>query len=101
MLTVFDSSIELFADGGSKQDLGFVVNKTEEQVDELTEYLKVIHIERLKSGECSPQSGSVYNDLLINLERIADHATNVAFSVHTGKPLAKLPELAVTGTEAK
>mgnify|MGYP000848147875 FL=1 len=101
VLTVFDSSIELFADGGSKQDLGFVVNKTEEQVDELTEYLKVNHIERLKSGECSPQSGSVYNDLLINLERIADHATNVAFSVHTGKPLAKLPELAMAGTAAK
>jgi phosphate:Na+ symporter len=101
VLEVFDSSIELFANGGSKQELGFVVNKTEEQVDELTEYLKANHIERLKSGECSPQSGSVYNDLLINLERIADHATNVAFSVHTGKPLAKLPELAVAGTTAK
>ncbi len=52
----------------------------EETVDELEESLRSRHIARLNSGECYPESGVIFLDLLSNLERVADHASSVAFS---------------------
>ena len=40
--------------------------------------LRHLHIQRLNEGLCAPASGVVFIDLVTNLERIGDHATNVA-----------------------
>ena len=50
----------------------------EEEVDNLTDELREKHIERLSRGECNPQAGVVFLDILTNLERVGDHAMNVA-----------------------
>jgi phosphate:Na+ symporter len=84
ILTILDDSFRLFLKGSNDAALSFQVNNTEETIDTRTEELKENHIRRLKSGECNAESSALFNDLLINLERIADHATNIAFSMsHT------------------
>jgi phosphate:Na+ symporter len=59
----------------------FMIEPLEETIDYLHDTLKSRHIERLKDGECSVESGVVYLDMLINLERIADHCSNIAVYV--------------------
>ena len=39
------------------------------------------HIERLTSNMCNLRSGMIFTDLASNLERVADHATNIAYSI--------------------
>jgi len=36
------------------------------------------HIIRLQRGECSIEAGFVWSDLITNLERVADHCSNIA-----------------------
>lgn len=50
----------------------------ENDIDVLEKNLRRHHINRLNNGVCFPASGIVYLDLISNLERIADHANNVA-----------------------
>lgn len=54
------------------------VSKLEDEVDNLEEELRDKHIERLSQGACNSSAGVVFLDLLSNLERISDHAYNVA-----------------------
>ena len=61
-------------------DLEFVrkVSKYEDNVDNLEAELREKHISRLSKGECVPESGIYFLEIISNLERIADHATNIA-----------------------
>ena len=54
------------------------VSKLEDRVDTLEEEMRDKHIERLSKNECNPSAGVVFLDILSNLERISDHAYNVA-----------------------
>ncbi len=54
------------------------VSQYEDEVDSLEEELREKHIERLSRGECVPSAGIVFLDILTNLERISDHAYNLA-----------------------
>jgi Na/Pi-cotransporter II-like protein len=53
------------------------VNKLEDKVDMLEDEFREKHIERLSKGDCHPQSGIAFLDIISNLERISDHATNI------------------------
>ena len=66
----------------------------ERNVDKLEDELREKHIQRLSKGKCVPESGVVFLDLISNLERIADHATNIAGYVvsEAGKGLPALDE---------
>ena len=57
------------------------VEEIEESIDELSVELEHRHIERLKKGACTTQTGSVFLQTVSNLERVGDHITNVAFSI--------------------
>jgi len=52
--------------------------RAEEKVDKLEKDLREKHIQRLSKGKCVPESGVIFLDLLSNMERIADHADNIA-----------------------
>ena len=54
------------------------VEPLEQVVDQLKEQLRSRHILRLQRGECSIEAGFVWSDLLTNLERVADHCSNIA-----------------------
>ena len=55
----------------------------EDQVDEKERELQKKHVERLTKGECSPEAGMIFSDIVSGLERVADHATNIAFAIAT------------------
>ncbi|MBE6940063.1 MAG: Na/Pi cotransporter family protein [Ruminococcaceae bacterium] len=54
------------------------VEPLEQVVDTLKEQLRTRHILRLQNGECGIEAGFIWTDLLTNLERVADHCSNIA-----------------------
>lgn len=61
--------------------LAIQVEPLEEVVDLIADMLKNRHVERLKAGECTIELGSQFLELLINLERMSDHCSNVALRI--------------------
>ena len=57
------------------------VEPLEQVIDDLCDEIKIRHIKRLRDGDCTLDLGFVYNDLLTNLERIADHCSNIAVAM--------------------
>ncbi len=53
----------------------------DDEVDEQEKTLRKLHIERINTKKCYPSSGVLYLDLISNLERVADHANNIAYLV--------------------
>ena len=54
------------------------VEPLEQVIDELIDKMKLNHVLRLQKNECTIELGFVLNDLLVNLERISDHCSNIA-----------------------
>lgn len=54
------------------------VEPLEQVVDDLKESMRTRHMIRLQRGECSIGAGFVWSDLLTDLERVADHCSNIA-----------------------
>jgi len=57
------------------------VVKKEEEIDQMERRLRKQHILRLNEGACTGQAGIVFVDIVSNLERIGDHAVNIAETV--------------------
>ena len=57
------------------------VEPLEQVIDGLKAKLRDGHIKRLKTGTCSIEAGFVWADLITNLERTADHCSNIAVCV--------------------
>ena len=53
----------------------------EDQIDQEERILQQKHVERLTQNECTPEAGMIFSDIISGLERVADHATNIAFSI--------------------
>lgn len=75
-LLAYDKAIEARRTGSLS--LVQEVNKIEMEVDFLEDELREKHIERLVNGKCNPEAGILFLDIISNLERISDHATNLA-----------------------
>lgn len=74
-------SVEMFANG--KKEHLEEVKRLEDAVDEKERELQQKHVDRLTRNECTPEAGMVFSDIVSGLERVADHATNIAFlAVH-------------------
>lgn len=58
-----------------------LVEPLEAVVDDMIRELKLRHVERLRAGRCSVEHGFVFSDILTNLERIADHCSNLAVCI--------------------
>ena len=57
------------------------VEPLEERIDVLCDEMKLRHVDRLQRGECSLEHGFLFNDLLTNFERVADHCSNIAVAL--------------------
>ncbi len=71
-------SLTLTAFVNSDTETAAQVEPLEQVVDTLKEQLRARHILRMQRGECSIEAGFVWADLLSNLERVADHCSNIA-----------------------
>lgn len=76
VVKAFEYAIEARSTGN--MDAVRKVSQYEDEVDNLEEELREKHIERLSSGQCAPSSGVMFLDIISNLERISDHAYNLA-----------------------
>ena len=89
VLKILDESIEMFA----KNDLQHLqeIIDIENSIDQEERDLQQKHVERLTRNECTPEAGMIFSDLVSGLERVADHATNIAFSILDEDPKRKQP----------
>lgn len=79
VLEIVTYSIEMF----SKNDRLHMkeILQLEDQIDQMERELQQKHVERLTQNECTPEAGMIFSDIISGLERVADHATNIAFSI--------------------
>ncbi len=82
--TLIRFSIEMYSTG-SEEHLEDILH-LEDAVDEKERELQRAHVDRLTRNECSPEAGMLFSDIVSGLERVADHATNIAFSVLNNDP---------------
>lgn len=59
----------------------YKVLELERKIDKMERQLRKQHVIRLNNGSCSAQASLVYVDILSNLERIGDHAKNIAETI--------------------
>lgn len=62
-------------------DAAFRIDPLEEVIDDLCDEMKSNHIDRVSKHECTLEIGFVFNDLITDYERIADHCSNVAVDI--------------------
>ncbi|MBE0479183.1 Na/Pi cotransporter family protein [Candidatus Aerophobetes bacterium] len=66
------------------EKLGKEVLDLEVKVDHMQRELEKSHFDRLKKGVCQLEAGPIYLDITRNLERISDHAHNIAYATIIG-----------------
>ena len=76
--TIIQYAVEIFATSNERHVKD--VEELEERIDAKERELQEKHIERLTRGECTPEAGMIFSDVVTGLERVADHATNIAFA---------------------
>ena len=74
-------SISVDAFVNNDDSLAARVEPLEEIVDGLCDEMKSHHVSRLRQGLCTLEQGFVFNDLLTNYERVADHCSNIAVAI--------------------
>lgn len=84
-----EESLLIMSEQSDEQGRIASVKKTEADIDKLVDALRDHHVDRLKNKKCSATNGMIYLDMLTNLERVADHAENIATSVDHVTPVAK------------
>ncbi|MCH4889154.1 Na/Pi cotransporter family protein [Acidaminobacter sp. JC074] len=62
-------------------ELARSVIEREGEIDLMEKNLRKKHIRRLNEGKCQPAAGVLFLDIINNLERIGDHASNIATAV--------------------
>lgn len=65
----------------NKVALAYKTEPLEELVDIYCDEMKMNHVKRVQKGECTLHQGFIFNDLLTDFERIADHCSNVAIAI--------------------
>ena len=81
--TILRFSFEMFVK--STEEHMEDIRHLEEAIDEKEKELQQKHITRLSGNECSPEAGALFSDIVSGLERVADHAVNIAFSNSYGE----------------
>lgn len=76
---LLEYSLEMFGEK-SEEHLKEIL-ELEDKIDTMEKQLQRNHVRRLTRDECTPESGMLFSDLVSNLERVADHGTNIAFSI--------------------
>ncbi len=77
--TIIRYSVEMFADGDTTHMKE--VSCLEDDIDQKERECQRTHVERLTRNECTPEAGMMFSDIVSGLERVADHATNIAFAI--------------------
>ena len=79
VLEILSYSIDMFSHN-NREHLNEIL-ELENSIDEMERELQQSHVARLTRNECTPGAGMIFSDVRSGLERVADHATNIAFSI--------------------
>ncbi len=79
IVEIVENTVQAFTQ--SDTALARKVEPLEETIDNLCDQIKARHIWRVQSGDCALHHGFVFNDMLTNYERIADHCSNIAVAM--------------------
>ena len=77
-MKVLDAALLGLEEWNIPDSIMLLLEDAEQKVDDMTEALRTKHIERLKDHKCTPKSGVIFLESINNLERVADHAMNIA-----------------------
>ena len=83
VMFVFDSALGMFHNQVENSELVQEINATEESIDEMARSFQENNVARLNQHACTSQSSMTFYNVISNLERVADHSTNIAYSVNT------------------
>ncbi len=83
-MEILEKSMEMFTTLDRK-NLPDIL-ELEDNIDNMERQLQQNHVKRMAKGKCSPMTGILFTDLVTGLERVADHATNIAFSILEDDP---------------
>lgn len=77
--TILEYSIDMFAHN-TREHMQDIVD-LENEIDEMERRFQKNHVERLTKNECTAASGMIFSDAISGYERVADHATNIAYAL--------------------
>ncbi len=79
ILEILELAISAFTENDLEK--AYLVEPLEERIDILCNEMKMRHVERLQEGTCSLSHGFIFNDLMTDYERVADHCSNIAIAI--------------------
>lgn len=80
-LKLIDGSIEAFTSQILDNENAEQLSEYEASVDDMQTEFEQSHIERLNAHKCNTRAGMLFINTITDFERVADHATNIAWSV--------------------
>lgn len=80
-LKLIDGSIEAFTSQILDIEKAEQLSEYEASVDDMQTEFEQSHIERLNAHKCNTRAGMLFINTITDFERVADHATNIAWSV--------------------
>ncbi len=87
VLELYDRSVDAFKNGRLTDAEGHKLHMLEDGIDQKTNQAQDNHVQRLREKKCSTQSGVVFTKVMQDLERMGDHAYNIAWSARRDKQL--------------
>lgn len=79
VVTILEYSLDMFTNRNQKHMQEIL--RLEDEIDEKEKKLQRSHVKRLTKNKCTPEAGMIFSDTVSGLERVADHATNIAFAI--------------------
>lgn len=79
VVTILEYSLDMFTNRNQKHMQEIL--QLEDEIDEKEKKLQRSHVKRLTKNKCTPEAGMIFSDTASGLERVADHATNIAFAI--------------------
>lgn len=76
---ILEYSLEMFQNRNYKHMQEIL--DLEDEIDAMEKKLQNAHVKRLTKNKCTPEAGMMFSDTVSGLERVGDHATNIAFAI--------------------
>lgn len=83
-IVVLDGALGMLKNQKFDEERAAYIFNVEESIDDQTDDCKKMHVARLNERKCTAEAGMIFINLLANLERVSDHATNIAYAVEEG-----------------
>lgn len=87
VVQILDYSLDMFSHKNQRHMQE--VLDLEDLIDAKEKKLQHSHVKRLTKGKCNPEAGMIFSDTVSGLERVADHATNIAFAILEPEDMAE------------